>query len=134
MNWVSQGRKIDTEFLRWLRYHPTIILPNLSNKLLPPVSLRGKTKLVTIHWENSRNFNRILFPDVKIIETVGYTEFPSDSGATITCDPTYKYYINNTIRWTEDEWVNEEWLTSQYNEFFAKCQQFYQNELRNRLR
>ena len=137
-DWVSNGRKLDKSFLLWMKYNPTIIIPNFRDSIFPYVKFTDKKKLITLCWEKNTfyyNVNRLRFPHVEEVINVGGTKLlASHYPLRITVMSGASYFMeNNQVRWTEDEWVNEEWLESQFNEFFAKIQT-YQNELRKPLK
>ena len=138
VNWISNGRKLDKQFLLWLRYNPTIVIPKFSNIIFPPVRFTDKKKLITVCWDENTfyyNVNRNLFPNIQCVMNVGPTKLISmKNDMTIIPTDIDSYYRDNQILWRGDEWVNEEWLSSQFNEFFARCQQIYQNELRKQMK
>ena len=137
-NWVSKGRKLDRSFLVWLRNSPTIVIPNFETSIFPPVKFTDKRKLVTVNWDEFTfhyNVTRNLFPNIHCVINAGPTELLSmKSDMTIIPTDIDSYYRDNRVLWQKDEWVNEEWLKSQFNEFFARCEQIYQNELRKQLK
>lgn len=137
-DWVSNGRKLDKHFMKWLVDTPTLIIPNFRDAIFPYVRFTDKKKLVTLCWDKRTfyyNVNRLRFPHVREVLNVGCTQILGNHyPLRITAMPSAAYFMeNNQIRWTEDEWVNEEWLESQFNEFFAQFQT-YQNELRKQLK
>jgi hypothetical protein len=136
--WVSNGRSLDYSFLNWLRHTPTLIIPNFKNAVFPFVRFTDKRKLVTLNWDDSTlyyNVNRHLFPNVETVSIIGktkplrFSDFHFETG-------NFYYFYNHEhqIQWKEKEWVNEEWLSSQFNQFFVRCQQIIQNELRKELK
>ncbi len=138
VHWVSNGRKLECSFLNWLRNSDTLIIPNFDNVVFPSVRFTDKRKLVTLFWDDSTfryNINRVLFPNMITVCVVGGTKIPPTSSFTNFehGNVNYFYNKNSQIQWKEKEWVNEEWLTSQFNQFFVGVQT-YQNELRKQLK
>jgi hypothetical protein len=137
INWVSKGRPIEGVFKKWLIQNPVIVIPNFNDSIFPPIRFSTKKALITICWEKNtflNNVNRFTFPDVKYVHNVGHTKLLTQySHMPIYNFPESSYVRNNQVHWKDNEWVNEEWLKSQFNEFFALFQK-HQNELRKELR
>ena len=136
-DWISKGRSIDSVFIDWIKYNSTIIIPNFKDVLFPPVKFTNKKKLVTLRWDTNTfyyNVNRRIFPNVEDVCIVGdsyplkHSKFHFEVG-----NYDHFYNPNNQIQWKPNEWVNEEWLQSQFNECFALIQK-HQNELRKQLK
>lgn len=136
--WVSNCRQLEYTFLKWLSQTPTLVIPNFKNAVFPPVKFTDKRKLITLQWDDSTfhyNVNRTLFPNVNVVHIIGHTKILRDSDFHFELGNYDSFYNpENQVQWKPNEWVNEEWLTSQFNEFFARCQQIYQNELRKQLK
>lgn len=138
--WRSTGKVLDDTFLMWIKENPAIIVPPFRDVVFPNVQF-SQTKLVALGWDPLmfyNNVNRRVFPNLKTIEVVGNTGLPRNYRAhaddVVLNSPIDHYFRNGQIRWKSDEWVNHEWLSSQFNELFAKCQEMLQNELRPQLK
>ena len=137
--WRSTGKVLDDTFIMWIKENPAIIVPPFRDVVFPNVQF-SQTKLVALGWEPLMFYNNVnhrTFPNLKTIEVVGHTVLPRGyrgHADTVVYKPTEQYYKGGQIRWKSDEWVNHEWLSSQFNELFAKCQEMLQNELRPQLK
>lgn len=136
--WKSLGRKIEPEFVEWIQTTPKIIIPSFYDVIFPPLQFAQST-LVTLDWEKNTfhyNVSKTVFPNLKKVELVGYTSLVSRVSAVIDIQktPEETYIRNGQVRWKSHEWVNREWLTSQFNELFARYLEVVQNELRRELK
>jgi hypothetical protein len=136
-DWITNERSIETVFIKWLYYNPIIVIPNFNDSIFPPVCFLKKKALVTICWEKNtffNNVNRTTFPDVKYVHNIGNTNLLTQhSHMPIYNFPEGFYLRNKQVLWKDNEWVNEEWLKSQFNEYFALIQN-HQNELHKQLK
>ena len=137
--WKSAGRTIEPIFLQRLVTYSEVVIPNFKDCVFPSGLMFKQTRLVTLNWDTStfqNNINRKTFPFVEKIEVVGNTQYV-DRYPDINIfrhDGKTVYEKNGQIRWMYNEWVNKEWLLSQFNELFAKFQEMQQNELRKALK
>ena len=135
--WKSFGKTIEPEFVDWIRTTPKIIIPSFHDVVFPPLQFAQST-LVTLDWEKNTfhyNVSKTVFPNLKTVELVGYTSLVSGCGdIEIQKTPEEAYIRNGQVRWKKDDWVNREWLTSQFNELFARYIEVLQNELRRQLK
>ena len=129
VKWISNGRELEYTFVNWLAHTPTLIIPKFNDVLFPPVRFTDKKKLVTLFWDHNTfyyNINRAIFPNVEDVEIVGHTRVTNAASSNFcyqygNYDKFYNPY--NQVQWKEKEWVNEEWLTAQFNQFFVKIQE-----------
>lgn len=137
--WKSAGRTLEPIFLHRLVTYSEVVIPNFKDCVFPSGLMFKQTRVVTLDWDTStfkNNINRKTFPYVEKIEVVGNTRF-ADGHHDISIfkhDGNTVYEKNGQVRWMYNEWVNKEWLLSQFNELFAKFQEMQQNELRESLK
>lgn len=134
--WFSKQRPIERVFVNWLITQPTIVVPKFHNAVFPNVCFKSKLKLVTLHWDENTFYHNVTdtrFPYIRQIVNIGNTKLrKSYDPIEITTDDGKTYFNSRTnqVHWIEGDWVNYEWLKSQFNEFFAVMDQ---NELHKRL-
>ena len=140
------------EFAKWVLTTPTLIMPNFTNRFPPLIRFKNASRLVTLDWNRNLsyyNLDCIMFPNVNTVvfidghpgDSTVYSRFPlwisnqlppTFSHTSIHIDPTVKatYWrpSEKKVQYQPNQWVNEHWLTAQYEELFRLAQ----NELDKR--
>ncbi len=139
--WKSAGRTLEPIFVQRLATYSEAVFPSFKDCVFPSGIQFEQTRIVTLDWDSNtfkHNINRKTFPYVEKIEVVGSTQFINRYSehdiSIVRHDGKTVYEKNGQIRWMYNEWVNKEWLLSQFNELFAKFQEMQQNELRKALK
>ena len=139
------------EFAKWIMTTPTLILPTMSNTFLPLIRFKNATTVVTLGWEAQTayyNLDSTMFPNANTIVAldgqlssktlprfpmwITNQEPPECSYEYIHYDPSIKdkYWrpSEKKVQYQPNQWVNEDWLKTQYEELFRVAQ----NELDKR--
>lgn len=140
------------EFVKWITTTPTLILPNFPNTFLPLVRFKNASRLVTLDWNRNLsyyNLDCMMFPNVETVifidghpgDSTVFTRFPlwisnrvppQFNHTNIHIDSTIKesYWrpSEKKVQYQPNQWVNEDWLKTQYEELFRIAQ----NELEKR--